>query len=537
MKKQEYTNKIFDFIHKEKIQRLKTDPTNKFQLKIKALLKSTNVLFTDLEKYHLTEMNPRPPRLYGLLKIHKDNAPIRPLVSHIGCPAHKLAKKLCEIIVNLTGFESKFRIKNSLELSKQLIHLDIKTGYKSAPLDITNMFGNISGIECSHIISELLDQKSINPIIKDELLKCLEIVLNQNYFEFNKKFFKQTFGLSMGSPLSPLLAEIFMANFEVNKVINTPLAKQHIICWYRYVDDVFVCFDGSNRQLNNFVEHINSLNPKIQFSTENELEDTLCFLDLKIKKMGNSLVFDVYRKPTFTDTTIPVDSLHHPAQKMAAFNSMIHRALSLPLSQANLKKEIETITQIATNNGFDRQLIYQILKRRTNNIAKRAIYSTMDKESTRYNSITYYGKISVKIGNILSSYNIKPAFKPPVKLGNIILNNKSKIDKEKQSGIYQLSCSGCEGVYVGQTGRSFQIREREHLRCFRNNKDESTFATHLLETGHQPNAKMDILHITEKGCRMNVLEGLEIYKCHKSPKTLLNDQKDAYYSSLFSALI
>ena len=51
-------------------------------------------------------------------------------------------------------------------------------------------------------------------------------------------------------------------------------------------------------------------------------------LDLTVTKHIDKLKFNIYRKPTTTDVTIPVDS-HHPfSQKMAAFNCFIHRLLT-----------------------------------------------------------------------------------------------------------------------------------------------------------------------------------------------------------------
>lgn len=84
-----------------------------------------------------------------------------------------------------------------------------------------------------------------------------------------------------------------------------------------------------------FLEGNYSLNSKIKFT----IDEAINFLDLKISKKDANLEFNVYRKPTFTDTIIPYDSLHHLSQKIYSFNSMIHRTLHLPLFKENLDSE------------------------------------------------------------------------------------------------------------------------------------------------------------------------------------------------------
>ena len=54
---------------------------------------------------------------------------------------------------------------------------------------------------------------------KAQKINLIKEIINQNYCRFNNKFYKQTVGLAMGSPLSPILAEIYMNNFE-NEIIN-----------------------------------------------------------------------------------------------------------------------------------------------------------------------------------------------------------------------------------------------------------------------------------------------------------------------------
>ena len=166
----------------------------------------------------------------------------------------------------------------------------------------------------------------------------------------------------MGSPLSPLLAEIFMDNLE--QTLLTHKLNKYIQYYYRYVDDIIICWTGTQRQLTQFLYYANSIHNNINFTLEIETDNKLNFLDLTIERLNNRHCFSVFRKPTFTDTIINRKS-HHPwSHKLAAFHSMIHRAVSLPLNKTNFHKEIKQIKKIAINNDYETKLIDGLLKKK-----------------------------------------------------------------------------------------------------------------------------------------------------------------------------
>jgi hypothetical protein len=86
------------------------------------------------------------------------------------------------------------------------------------------------------------------------------------------------------------------------------------------------------------------------------------------------------------------------------------------------------------------------------------------------------------------------------------------------SGIYQLTFPDCRLQYVGQTGRQFHTKYKEHLLSFRHNNYHSKFAQHILENKHSfgpIEVIMEILYITNKRTHMNTIEKYHIYKITK----------------------
>ena len=53
------------------------------------------------------------------------------------------------------------------------------------------------------------------------------------------------------------------------------------------------------------------------------------------------------------------------------------------------------------------------------------------------------------------------------------------------NGIYRLQCKTYNKSYVDQTGRSIEIRRREHVRYIKANNALSAYALHILNNSHE----------------------------------------------------
>ena len=96
--------------------------------------------------------------------------------------------------------------------------------------------------------------------------------------------------------------------------------------WCRFVDDTFVIHKGANKQ--GFLQHINSVDPAIRFTVEDNKEDgSTPFLDTTVKpEADGTLSITVYRKPTHTDQYLQWDSHHHLSAKFSVIHTLSHRA-------------------------------------------------------------------------------------------------------------------------------------------------------------------------------------------------------------------
>ena len=126
------------------------------------------------------------------------------------------------------------------------------------------------------------------------------------------KFYKQLQGTAMGSPISPVIANIYMEYFES---LAIPLSPTLIKWWFRYIDDVHNA--TRKDQVNQLQEHLNSIDPHIKFTVELWGTDGLPFLDALTKATPNSTESTVYRKPTHTDRYLDYNSNHPISAKLS----------------------------------------------------------------------------------------------------------------------------------------------------------------------------------------------------------------------------
>ena len=267
LNKTDYIDKVDEFITENNFIELKKDPTNTFQNQVINEIKTVNTILPNNEIYKLKTMNPTAPVLYGQPKIHKTNIPIRPVVSYINSPTYKLCQYLSDYLPKIINCSSKYAVKNTYEFIDKTKNLKIPTNATMVSFDVKSLFTSIPITELKNIILNKLDNSKTSTNIQ-EIIALINLCIDQSYFRFNNKFYLQKNGLPMGSPLSPLLTEIYMAHFEETIFYSNSTLIKNIHFWCRYVDDVFCIWTGTERQLHQFLNFLNDINHKIQFTIE-----------------------------------------------------------------------------------------------------------------------------------------------------------------------------------------------------------------------------------------------------------------------------
>ena len=153
----------------------------------------------------------------------------------------------------------------------------------------------------------------------------------------------------MGSPVSPIVANLFVEWFE-EQALATFRAELQL--WKRYVDDTGVAIEEV--LLEEFSTYFNSIHPDIKFTREKE-DDEKCLPMLNVKTQRGDdgrLSFAVYRKPTHRDQYLQFDSNQPLQHKLAVIRTLHHRAQILCTTEEAKINEIEHLQRVLSISGY-----------------------------------------------------------------------------------------------------------------------------------------------------------------------------------------
>jgi len=106
--------------------------------------------------HKLIESNPITPRIYGLPKIHKEGAPLRPIVNTIGGPTYLLAKFLALKLKPLVGRTKSF-VKDFASFIEELKDIKLDPRGILVSFDVVPLYTCIPIYEAMEVINRLRD--------------------------------------------------------------------------------------------------------------------------------------------------------------------------------------------------------------------------------------------------------------------------------------------------------------------------------------------------------------------------------------------
>jgi hypothetical protein len=151
-------------------------------------------------------------------------------------------------------------VKNSIDFIQIIQAISLPSDDIMVSFDVVTLFTNVP-------VTDSL--KLFNQHFQEDVLAVFRHVLTSTYFCFDGQYYEQTDGVAMGSPLSTVVADFFIEEFE-RRANERALHKPAY--WFRYIDDTFVIWPHGQDKLAVFLDHLNGLHEKIQFTMEIEKE-------------------------------------------------------------------------------------------------------------------------------------------------------------------------------------------------------------------------------------------------------------------------
>ena len=348
-----------------------------------------------------------------------------------------------------------------------------------ASFDVTSLFTCVPSEEVINICLDKLfaNTNTVNNLNRTQLYKKLSFTLKQNHFLFDGKVYNQVDGVAMGSPLGPVMANIFMCELERKALeqYNGTLPS----LYRRYVDDTFLVFNTSSDMLS-FFKWMNKQHPSITFTKEEEQDNKLSFLDVLLTrtwKLCSSYVL-FHSEILFVKELLMSNG--YPANFI---DSIVHRFLSKQFSN----------TDVMQPYGPHKRRVYLCLpyvgELATNKCAR---------------------QIRRLIAKIAPCVELRLVFRAAQKL-SCLTRLKSKLNVLSRSGVvYQISCSQCEAFYVGKTKRRLEQRIQEHSQQgYSSLYKHSSDLCHQIDYSNPAVISVDILPLTDKrGTKNQGLKGL-----------------------------
>ncbi|RYE27225.1 MAG: hypothetical protein EOP45_01905 [Sphingobacteriaceae bacterium] len=318
---------------------------NKINNFVKQLIDSGSINSGDKHKYE--DNCTIPSQIYGLIKVHKKDYPVRPIVSSCGSSGFKLANFFTEILTE-TFDEIGHHVKNTPHVIEKIKGTTLDQDDIMISFDVVSMFTNIP---IDHMIT-LIQKKqyliestyNIRFSLFTEIL--LYLLRDSAIFNWNEKTYRQKDSLAMGSPLSPILAKILMNDILDNILPTLPSQPKALAL---YVDDSFWVVNKNHVTI--ISEALNSYHPRIKFTNEIESDQKIAFLNLMIHRTDNELITNWYMKPYASMRLLNYESHHEKPCIIETAKAYLHNVLTI--SHGNFfHSNKELLIEILRKNSF-----------------------------------------------------------------------------------------------------------------------------------------------------------------------------------------
>lgn len=294
----------------------------------------------------------------------------------------------------------------------------------------------------------------------------------------------------MGSPLSPIIADLVLQDLEINGINKLPF---NVPIYFRYVDDILLAIPEN--EIHTTVNVFNSLHNRLQFTYKPSKNNVINFLNVSILLEDNGFVFDLFFKPTFSGRYLHFLSNNPITHKRGVICGLVDKIIRLSHPRFQ-QKNFEYIIKILLQNGYPISFIFNNINKRINHLLRGTSITTdqnnkqtNDNKKKEFLRIPFINNFTRRFINIAKKHNLNAIFTINNKLSNFIKTGKDEIDKMKHSNVvYKISCNECDASYIGQTKRQLQTRVKEHRSNINKlTNSPSVISQHRLSHNHEFN--------------------------------------------------
>lgn len=483
-------------------------------------------------QYLKGDLQPRERRFYTLPKIHKDpktwTIPFeipkgRPIVSDCGSETYFTAEFLDFYLKPLSNKHPSY-VRDTYHFIELIKNLEIPSKFYFFSMDVASLYTNIDIEAGMNAVKRMFERYPDPKRPDEELLQLLDINLKRNDFMFDGQFYLQIKGTAMGKRFAPAYANIFMSIWEEEvflKCLKKPLY------YFRYLDDVWGIWEGSEKEFGEFLSVLNDHDPSIQLEAEINSQ-SIDFLDTTVFKgkdfeKTNCLDVKVHFKKTDLHALLFKSSFHPKHTFAGMVKSQLLRFYRICTREDDFGEAVSVLFKSLRNRGYSRQFLKKCLRNFRLRQQKDGgdlipLITTFDSVSKALDGMWKNNFRNVKGPECFPNCRVLSAFrrnanlkdllvfaklpslqvqKPPRSMAQFsrlkfIENSKEKtVLRVSQSFsmrscncVYVLFCVKCNLKYVGESKNSLATRLTQHRYNVRNKKELQTLVVqHFLLHG------------------------------------------------------
>ena len=199
---------------------------------------------------------------------------------------------------------------------------------------------------------------------KEFILEAITLVLKENAFTSDNKYYRQLQGTAMGTKMAPTYANLVTGYPKKNlytkyeETFGKNEVEDFIKICQRFLDDCFLLWKRSIEDLHKFHKIINNLHEKISFTMEKD-ESRIPFLDVLVYKEGRKLHADIFYKKTDTHQYMNFNSCHPKHTKQNIPYSLAKRICSIVSKPEVRNQRLRELEDFLKSQEYPTKLIQQ----------------------------------------------------------------------------------------------------------------------------------------------------------------------------------